>query len=78
LKKYHISDEEEKRIRKDFKSPKKLLKILIVTEKLLTGYDVSILLMYLDKPLKDHALLQAITRVNRPYEGKTCGLHRNL
>jgi len=37
LRKYHISDEEEKRIRKDFKSPDRLPKILIVTEKLLTG-----------------------------------------
>jgi len=66
LKKYHISDEEEKRIRKDFKSPDKLPKILIVTEKLLTGYDAPILyVMYLDKPLKDHTLLQAIAKVNR-------------
>lgn len=49
--------------------------MLIVTEKLLTGYDAPILYaMYLDKPLKDHTLLQAIARVNRPYEGKTCGL----
>ncbi len=75
LKKYHITEEEEKRIRKDFKSPDRLPKILIVTEKLLTGYDAPILyVMYLDKPLKDHTLLQAIARVNRPYIGKTCGL----
>ena len=75
LRKYHISDEEEKRIRKDFKSPDKLPKILIVTEKLLTGYDAPILyVMYLDKPLKDHTLLQAIARINRPYAGKSCGL----
>ncbi len=75
LRKYHISDEEEKRIRKDFKSPDRLPKILIVTEKLLTGYDAPVLyVMYLDKPLKDHTLLQAIARVNRPYAGKTCGL----
>ena len=75
LKKYHISPEEEKRIRKDFKSPEKLPKILIVTEKLLTGYDAPVLyVMYLDKPLKDHTLLQAIARINRPYTGKTCGL----
>ena len=75
LKKYHISDEEEKRIRKDFKSANRLPKILIVTEKLLTGYDAPILyVMYLDKPLKDHTLLQAIARINRPYVGKSCGL----
>ncbi len=44
-------------------------KILIVTEKLLTGFDAPILYcMYLDKPMRDHVLLQAIARVNRPYE----------
>ena len=75
LKKYYISDEEEKRMRKDFKSADKLPKVLIVTEKLLTGYDAPILyVMYLDKPLKDHTLLQAIARINRPYAGKSCGL----
>jgi type I restriction enzyme R subunit len=75
LRKYYISDEEEKIIRKDFKSHDKLATILIVTENLLTGYDAPILyVMYLDKPLKDHTLLQAIARVNRPYAGKTCGL----
>ncbi len=75
LKKYHISDEEEKRLRKIFKSPNETPKILIVTEKLLTGYDAPILYaMYLDKPLKDHTLLQAIARINRPYLGKSCGL----
>lgn len=68
LAKYHLSDEEEKRIRKDFRDPEKLPKILIVTEKLLTGFDAPILYcMYLDKPMRDHALLQAIARVNRPY-----------
>ena len=40
-----------------------------MTDKLLTGYDAPILYcMYLDKPMKDHTLLQAIARVNRPYE----------
>jgi hypothetical protein len=42
-------------------------KILIVTEKLLTGFDAPILyVMYLDKPMRDHTLPQAIARVNRP------------
>jgi len=46
-------------------------KILIVTEKLLTGYDAPILYaMYLDKPMRYHTLLQAIARVNRPYENE--------
>lgn len=70
--KYHLSEDEEKRVRKAFKAPDKLPKILIVTEKLLTGFDAPILYcMYLDKPMRDHVLLQAIARVNRPYEDET-------
>ena len=69
LAKYHLPDIEEKRIRKAFRKPNELPKILIVTEKLLTGFDAPILYcMYLDKPMRDHVLLQAIARVNRPYE----------
>jgi len=69
LKKYHITKEAEKKIRKDFIKQDKLPKIFIVTDKLLTGYDAPILYaMYLDKPMRDHTLLQAIARVNRPYE----------
>ncbi len=75
LRKYHISKDEEKNIRKAFKSPNEMPKILIVTQKLLTGFDAPILyVMYLDKPFKDHTLLQAIARVNRPYKGKTSGM----
>lgn len=69
LKKFHLDEEEEKRIRKNFISPEKNPKILIVTNKLLTGFDAPILYcMYLDKPMRDHVLLQTIARVNRPYE----------
>lgn len=69
LSKYHMSEEEEKIVRKDFLNPQKLPKILIVTNKLLTGFDAPILYcMYLDKPMRDHTLLQSIARVNRPYE----------
>lgn len=51
-------------------------KILIVTDMLLTGFDAPILqTMYLDKPLKEHKLLQAIARTNRPYKNvKDAGL----
>ncbi|MDO8885964.1 HsdR family type I site-specific deoxyribonuclease [Candidatus Oleimmundimicrobium sp.] len=43
-------------------------KILIVTEMLLAGFDAPILqTMYLDKPLKEHRLLQAVARTNRPF-----------
>ena len=69
LARYHLSEEEEKRVRKAFRKPDELPKILIVTAKLLTGFDAPILYcMYLDKPMRDHVLLQAIARVNRPYE----------
>jgi type I restriction enzyme R subunit len=47
------------------------LQILVVTAKLLTGFDAPILqAMYLDKPMRDHTLLQAITRTNRTYGDK--------
>ena len=69
LQKHQISPEDEKQVRKDFINKTKQPKILIVTEKLLTGYDAPVLYcMYLDKPMRDHVLLQAIARVNRPYE----------
>ena len=69
LKEYKLSEDEEKKIRREFPKKTTLPKILIVTEKLLTGYDAPILYcMYLDKPMRDHVLLQAIARVNRPYE----------
>lgn len=71
LKAHHIDSKTEKQIRKDFARFGKLPRILIVTEKLLTGYDAPILYaMYLDKPMRDHTLLQAIARVNRPYENE--------
>jgi type I restriction enzyme, R subunit len=48
--------------------------ILIVSDMLLTGYDVPIAsCLYLDKPLKEHSLLQAIARVNRSGKGKQAG-----
>ncbi|MBU7009116.1 MAG: type I restriction endonuclease subunit R, partial [Theionarchaea archaeon] len=68
---------EEDAIIKRFKKPMEedSLSILIVCEKLLTGFDAPIeQVMYLDSPLKDHSLLQAIARVNRPYKHKTHGL----
>ncbi|PKN00329.1 MAG: deoxyribonuclease HsdR [Elusimicrobia bacterium HGW-Elusimicrobia-2] len=78
--KHQISDEKEKQTRKLFLKNDLKPKILIVTDKLLTGFDAPILYsMYLDKPMRDHVLLQAIARVNRPYEindtvKKPCGL----
>ena len=68
-------DVEEKLLDR-FRDPHDPLKILIVTAKLLTGFDAPILhAMYLDKPMRDHTLLQAICRTNRPYgQEKSHGL----
>jgi len=78
--KNQVSPDSEKKTRKLFPKADTLPKIFIVTDKLLTGFDAPILYcMYLDKPMRDHVLLQAIARVNRPYEKdeenrKQCGL----
>ncbi len=51
------------------------LDLLIVVDKLLTGFDAPrATVLYVDKPMKEHTLLQAIARVNRLYEGKDYGL----
>jgi len=73
---YARSRDEEERLLDRFRDPNDPLKLIIVTSKLLTGFDAPILqAMYLDKPLRDHTLLQAICRVNRTYsEQKTHGL----
>ncbi|VBI73258.1 type I restriction endonuclease subunit R [Burkholderia pseudomallei] len=66
--KLQLSDEQEEQVRLLFKKPAENPKILIVTDKLLTGYDAPPLYcLYLDKPMRDHVLLQSIARVNRPY-----------
>lgn len=63
-----LSPEREEDVRLLFKKPAEDPKILIVTDKLLTGFDAPLLYcLYLDKPMRDHVLLQSIARVNRPY-----------
>jgi type I restriction enzyme R subunit len=75
LQKWHLDPKRERQIRKNFIKASEWPKILIVTEKLLTGFDAPILYaMYLDKPMRDHTLLQAIARVNRPYENEALEL----
>ena len=73
---YRRDRDDEEKLLDRFRDPADPLKILIVTSKLLTGFDAPILqAMYLDKPLRDHTLLQAICRTNRPYgSAKTHGL----
>lgn len=73
---YRRSRDEEERVLDQFRDKTHPLKLVIVTSKLLTGFDAPILqAMYLDKPMKDHTLLQAICRTNRTYDsGKSFGL----
>ena len=73
---YRRNKDEEAKVLDRFRDPQDPLEVVIVTAKLLTGFDAPILqVMYLDKPMKDHTLLQAICRTNRTYDdGKTHGL----
>lgn len=71
----HIRNKVKRRkIGDNFRDPKHELKIIIVRDMFLTGFDVpSLHTMYLDKPIKGHSLMQAIARVNRVYPGKVGG-----
>lgn len=72
---WKLTKDDEEKLLDRFRDSNDPLKFLIVTSKLLTGFDAPILqVMYLDKPMKDHNLLQAICRTNRVYPGKTHGL----
>ena len=62
-------------IEKRFKNPDDPLKLVIVCDMWLTGFDVPALhTMYIDKPLRNHTLMQAIARVNRIYKDKPAGM----
>lgn len=75
---HHITKQEEKDLIDRFKKPfhEDKLAMLIVCDKLLTGFDAPIeQVMYLDRPLREHNLLQAVARTNRKYdENKHYGL----
>lgn len=74
LRKYNTTKAQREKIIEKFKDPKSSLKLLLVCDMLLTGFDAQIeQAMYLDKPLRDHNLLQAIARTNRVYPNKGCG-----
>lgn len=74
LKKYNTTKKQRENIINKFKDPTSSLKLLLVCDMLLTGFDAQIeQAMYLDKPLKDHNLLQAIARTNRVYPNKGYG-----
>ncbi|EMB13664.1 type I restriction endonuclease subunit R [Rhodopirellula europaea] len=72
---YRLDRDAEEKLLDRFRDPADPLKLLIVTSKLLTGFDAPILqAQYLDKPMKDHNLLQTICRTNRVADGKSHGL----
>jgi type I restriction enzyme, R subunit len=65
----------KKQLEKRFKTPDDRLKLVIVRDMWLTGFDVPCLhTMYVDKPMRDHNLMQAIARVNRVFRDKEGGL----
>lgn len=75
LQRHHHSKRERDAIIERFKDKSDPLKILVVCDMLLTGFDAPIeQVMYLDAPLREHTLLQAIARVNRTAVSKTHGL----
>jgi len=72
----HIySSQVKKRLEKRFKDPADPLKMVIVRDMWLTGFDAPCVhTMYIDKPMKGHNLMQAIARVNRVFRDKQGGL----
>ncbi|KXO13109.1 Type I restriction-modification system, restriction subunit R [Moritella sp. JT01] len=72
--KWGVDKSQQEKLVDEFNDAQSGLKFIIVTAKLLTGFDAPILqTMYLDKSIKDHTLLQAICRTNRLYPNKTFG-----
>ena len=75
LQKHIYSKKIKKEIEKRFKNVDDELKLVIVVDMWLTGFDVpSLHTMYIDKPMKGHNLMQAIARVNRVFKDKKGGL----
>ena len=75
ISKHHTTKEQRRFLADRMKKPKDELKIVIVRDMWLTGFDVPPLhTLYIDKPMKGHSLMQAIARVNRVYKDKTGGL----
>ena len=75
IKKWTPDDSDKSDYKESFVDPNGEVELLIVCDMLLTGFDAPVAqVMYLDKPLREHNLLQAIARVNRPFDEKTHGL----
>ena len=75
ISKHHTTKDQRRALADRMKNPNDGLKIVIVRDMWLTGFDVPCLnTLYIDKPMKGHNLMQAIARVNRVYKDKTGGL----
>jgi type I restriction enzyme R subunit len=75
ISKHHTTKEQRRALAERMKDPEDELKLVIVRDMWLTGFDVPCLhTMYIDKPMKGHTLMQAIARVNRVYKDKPGGL----
>ncbi|MDW9525436.1 HsdR family type I site-specific deoxyribonuclease [Sinorhizobium meliloti] len=75
LQAHHLSKRERDDLIARFKRKDDPLKMLVVCDMLLTGFDAPVeQVLYLDAPLREHTLLQAIARVNRTADGKSYGL----
>jgi type I restriction enzyme, R subunit len=71
--------QEKKRLEKRFKDPADSLRLVIVRDMWLTGFDAPCChTMYIDKPMRGHNLAQSIARVNRVFIDKPRGPHRRL
>jgi type I restriction enzyme R subunit len=75
IQRHHTTKAQRKALALRLKDESDPLKIVIVRDMWLTGFDVPCLnTMYIDKPMKDHSLMQAIARVNRVFKDKPGGL----
>jgi len=75
ISKHHTTKEERRTLAERMKHPEDELKLVIVRDMWLTGFDAPCMhTLYIDKPMKGHNLMQAIARVNRVYKDKPGGL----
>jgi type I restriction enzyme R subunit len=75
ISKHHTTKEQRRKLAERMKNPNDELKLVIVRDMWLTGFDApSMHTLYIDKPMKGHNLMQAIARVNRVYKDKPGGL----
>ncbi len=75
MQKHHSTKQQRKTLADRMKDPDNELKLVIVRDMWLTGFDApSMHTLYIDKPMKGHNLMQAIARVNRVYKDKPGGL----